>query len=220
MSVKRAYEVESALRQSWPCVIRDKIVAVLGILLTMPVMSFCWLAIRFIDGSQPVFRQVRVGQSGVPFTIYKFRTMSSSGSALSVTVANDPRVTRLGRLLRRTKLDELPQLFNVLLGHMSLVGPRPGLPSTVENWPDQLRRRVLAAKPGLTDPASLEYVEMDAAVGNRVNPEQYYLESIVPHKLEMSARYLECRDFRSDLSVLHRTLWTVLGGLSGSRRHS
>ncbi len=143
----------------------------------------------------------------------KLRTMVHAPRAadLSLTVGDDPRITRLGRWLRRTRLDELPQLVNVLRGEMALVGPRPEVPRYVERYPAVLRERVLAVRPGITDPSSLEHLDEAAELAAAADPEQHYVEIVLPRKLATAAAYAERATPRTDLAVLARTAARLLG---------
>ncbi len=190
----------------------DLLGASLALLLLSPLMLAIAAAIK-LDSRGPVFfRQQRVGRHGVPFRIHKFRTMVADapqrGPAL--TVGDDARITRTGRWLRRTRLDELPQLIDVLAGHMSLVGPRPELPKYVAQYPASLRERALSVRPGITDPSSLLYLDESAQLARAADPEREYIEVILPRKLQCAADYAEQSSLRSDLGVLVRTLRTLI----------
>jgi len=134
----------------------DLIFSAAGLLLLVPLLAVISLWVRFDSPGPSLYRQRRVGRNGAEFEIHKFRTMRHMSGGASVTVDGDPRITRSGRLLRRTKLDELPQLWDVLRGRMSLVGPRPEVPQYVAMWPEADRELVLSVRPGITDPAALE----------------------------------------------------------------
>jgi lipopolysaccharide/colanic/teichoic acid biosynthesis glycosyltransferase len=149
----------------------------------------------------------------VPFDIHKFRSMVVNAPALgpAFTVGADPRITRAGQWLRHTRVDELPQLFDVLAGHMSLVGPRPELPEYVALYPAALRERVLSVRPGITDPASLLFIDESAQLARAADPQREYVEVIMPRKLQCAADYAQSAGLWSDLGVLARTLrllWT------------
>lgn len=177
------------------------------LLLALPMLVIAaWIK---LDSSGPVFfRQERVGRHGVPFRIHKFRTMTADAPArgLPLTVGDDPRITRAGGWLRRTRVDELPQFIDVLLGRMSLVGPRPEVPRYVAFYPAELRERALAVRPGLTDPASLAYIDEAAMLAAAPDPEAEYIERILPAKLRAAADYADRATLASDLVVLWRTL--------------
>jgi lipopolysaccharide/colanic/teichoic acid biosynthesis glycosyltransferase len=183
--------------------------ATLLLLLALPMLAVAlWIK---LDSPGPVFfSQQRVGRHGVTFAIHKFRTMRADAGGLALTVGDDPRITRAGRWLRHTRLDELPQLLDVLAGDMSLVGPRPEVPRYVALYPPSLRERALAVRPGLTDPASLAYIDEAALLAAAADPEREYVERILPAKLAQAAAYAEQATLATDLHVLWRTaaaLW-------------
>ena len=186
----------------------DLLGASLALLLLSPLMLAVAAAIK-LDSRGPVFfRQQRVGRHGALFCIHKFRSMVADapqrGPAL--TVGADARITRVGRWLRHTRLDELPQLLDVLAGHMSLVGPRPELPQYVAHYPADLRERALSVRPGITDPSSLLYLDESATLARAADPEREYIETILPRKLQCAAASAAQATLRSDLGVLLRTL--------------
>ena len=188
----------------------DLLGAGVALLLLAPLMLAVALWIKF-DSKGPVFyRQQRVGQFGRLFDIHKFRSMEADAQGLAITVGDDPRITRAGRFLRRTRLDELPQFIDVLLGHMSLVGPRPEVPRYVALYPPALRERALAVRPGLTDPVSLAYIDEAALLAAAADPEKEYVEVILPAKLQRAVAYAEQASLGSDLVVLARTAWALL----------
>jgi lipopolysaccharide/colanic/teichoic acid biosynthesis glycosyltransferase len=186
----------------------DLLGAGLGLLLLAPLMLAIAAAIK-LDSRGPVFfRQQRVGRHGVPFCIHKFRSMVADAPqrGLALTVGDDARITRIGRWLRRTRLDELPQLIDVLAGPMSLVGPRPELPRYVAHYPAGLRERALSVRPGITDPSSLLYLDESELLARAADPEREYIEVILPRKLQCAADYAAQANLRSDFGVLWRTL--------------
>ena len=191
----------------------DVLCAGAGLLLLSPLLLVVALSIK-LDSPGPVFfRQQRVGRFGALFRIHKFRSMSDGAASAGpeLTVGADPRITRVGRFLRRTKLDELPQLIDVLLGTMSLVGPRPELPRFVAMYPAEVRDKVLSVRPGITDPASIEYVEESALLARAADPERVYIEQIMPAKLRHAERYVEHMSVRNDVRLILTTLrrlWT------------
>ena len=175
----------------------------LALLLLSPLLLAIALSIK-LDSPGPVFfRQQRVGRHGAPFRIHKFRTMVADapqrGPAL--TVGDDARITRAGRWLRRTRLDELPQLIDVLAGHMSLVGPRPEVPQYVAHYPAALRERALSVRPGITDPSSLLYLDESELLARAADPEREYVEVILPRKLQCAAAYAAQATLRARLSA-------------------
>ena len=191
----------------------DLTVAALGLALLAPLFALVALCIR-LDSTGPVFfRQERVGRGGSIFRIHKFRTMVADAPSrgLGITVGEDVRITRVGRWLRRSKLDELPQLIDVLAGHMSLVGPRPELPRYVALYPADLRSQLLQVRPGITDPASLQFADEAALLAASTDPERQYLEVLLPAKLRLSVDYARRATLISDLGVLARTAGLLLG---------
>jgi len=185
--------------------ILDFTLSLLGLLLVAPLLMLLALAILCAEGRPIFFRQFRIGQHGKPFRIWKFRTMRDLSSGTKVTAKADQRVTSIGKLLRRYKLDELPQLLNVLSGDMSFVGPRPEVPYFVR-LEDPAWRSVLSVKPGITDAASLLYRDEEAILGGRPDPESYYKEVILPAKLELNMRHLASRSVMRDLKLLAMTI--------------
>jgi lipopolysaccharide/colanic/teichoic acid biosynthesis glycosyltransferase len=186
----------------------DLLLAAVGLVLLSPVMLSIALWIK-LDSPGPVFfRQLRVGRHGAPFRIHKFRTMRNDPPGLGpqITVGADPRITRSGRFLRRAKLDELPQLLDVLGGTMSLVGPRPEVPRYVDLYPAALRDKVLSIRPGITDPASIEFRDESAVLARAADPERAYVEEVMPAKLRAAARYVEHRTLLGDLRLIAATL--------------
>jgi lipopolysaccharide/colanic/teichoic acid biosynthesis glycosyltransferase len=196
----------------------DVVGASLGLLLLAPLLLGVAVAIK-LDSPGPVFfRQQRVGRFGRPFRIHKFRTMvvqdqgRPEAQTRQLTIGADPRITRVGAWLRRTKVDELAQFIDVLQGTMSLVGPRPEVPRYVALYPAALRERVLSVKPGITDMASLTYRDESTLLARAADPEREYLEVVMPAKLALAARYAEGPTLRGDLVILWRTLRVLLTG--------
>lgn len=182
------------------------------LLLVLPGLLLA-LAIR-LDSPGPVFfRQERVGRHGRLFRIHKFRTMREAAEAAGqLTVGEDPRITRLGRWLRGHRLDELPQLMDVLRGDMSLVGPRPEVPRYVALYPAELKSLVLSVRPGITDPASLAYRHEAQVLAASADPERTYIEELLPAKLAASAEYARTASLWTDLKVLARSVGVLLRG--------
>lgn len=188
--------------------------AALALALLWPLLLALALWIRLDSPGPALFRQQRVGRHGVPFAIHKFRTMAHGAPGPALTVGDDPRITRAGALLRRSRLDELPQFIDVLRGTMSLVGPRPELPRYVALYPPALRERVLALRPGMTDPASLAFIDEAERLARAADPEREYVEHILPAKLQLAADYADGATLARDLAVL----WVTLRRLLGQRR--
>ncbi len=186
----------------------DLLGASLALLLLSPLLLLLALAIK-LDSPGPVFfRQERVGRHGRPFRIHKLRTMAVDAPqrGLPLTVGADPRITRVGARLRDLRLDELPQFIDVLAGDMSLVGPRPEVPRYVAHYPPALRERVLSVRPGITDPASLLFLNESALLAAAADPEREYIEAILPKKLQCAADYAERATLWTDLRLIGRTL--------------
>jgi lipopolysaccharide/colanic/teichoic acid biosynthesis glycosyltransferase len=157
------------------------------------------------------YKQTRVGKNRNTFLLFKFRTMKiDSDKQGLLTVGQDKRVTRVGKFLRKCKMDELPQFFNVLIGNMSLVGPRPEVPKYVKMYNDE-QLKVLSVKPGITDYASLMYFEESKQLAESQNPEEFYINTIMPHKLELSLHYLQKQSFLFDMGILLKTFLRILG---------
>lgn len=189
----------------------DVCAAGIGLLLLAPLLLALALWVRLDSPGPVLFRQQRVGRHGVRFDILKFRTMAARpDDGRQLTVGRDPRITRAGRFLRSSKLDELPQLINVLQGTMSLVGPRPEVPRYVDCYPPAARAAVLSVAPGITDLASILYKEESEILGRAADPERAYVETILPVKLEYYQRYVRERSFWLDLCIIFRTLAAML----------
>ena len=156
----------------------------LGLALLSPLLLLVALAVKAEDGGPVFFRQVRIGRGGRPFGIWKFRTMvvDAERQGRSITVGQDPRITRIGRRLRATKLDEIPQLLNVLVGEMSLVGPRPEVPRYVDLYTES-QRAILALRPGITDLASIKYRNESELLAEAENPDETYIQVLLPDKI-------------------------------------
>jgi len=186
----------------------DLVGAALALLLLAPLLLVIAIAVK-LDSRGPVFfRQERVGRHGRLFRIHKFRTMVADAPARGpqITVGADARITRTGSLLRHYRLDELPQFIDVLRGDMSLVGPRPEVPRYVALYPQEMKAKVLSVRPGITDPASLEFVDEGELLARAADPEREYVEVILPRKLHAAAAYAERATLRTDLMVIVRTL--------------
>jgi lipopolysaccharide/colanic/teichoic acid biosynthesis glycosyltransferase len=192
-----------------------------ALLVLAPLMLAVALWIK-VDSPGPVFfRQQRVGRWGRGFDIFKFRTMHLDAESMGpqVTAGADPRITRAGRWLRRTKVDEFPQFLNVLIGDMSLVGPRPEVPRYVALYPPATRELVLSVRPGITDLASLEFRDESDFLGRSADPEWTYVHEVMPVKLAFYERYVRERSFAGDLAIIRRSFGSLFGNhsLKGGR---
>ncbi len=191
----------------------DILTAALALLVLLPLLLVvaAWVSLSSPGGA--FFRQVRVGKEGRHFKLVKFRSMRPGSEAKGqiTTSERDPRVTTVGTFLRRTKLDELPQLWNVLIGDMSIVGPRPEVPKYVALYtPEQ--RRLLLVRPGITSLASIAYIDENAVLGRSTDPERTYVDEVLPTKLAMDLPYVEHGNFMMDLRILGKTLVRILCG--------
>src|SRR5439155_3166668 len=181
-------------------------VSFVGLILLSLFMLLAALAIKLDSPGPIMFRQKRIGKGFHPFLIYKFRTMQeASGRRRSLTVGDDPRITPTGRLLRRTKIDEIPQLINVLKGDMSFVGPRPEDPEFVELFRSEYEE-ILKVRPGITDLASLKYRDEAAVLEQSENPEEEYLRRVLPDKINLSKEYIRRSSFFFDLTLILKTV--------------
>lgn len=189
----------------------DLIVAFSGLILLTPVLIVIAVWVRYDSAGPALYRQQRVGRGGTLFWIYKFRTMRHQESAgAQLTVGGDCRITRAGHFLRRYKIDELPQLINVVLGNMSLVGPRPEVARYVALYPETVRSEVLSVAPGITDWASIAYRQENSILAQASDPEQAYLDEVMPAKLAFCQRYVRERSFWVDLRIIFGTFAALL----------
>lgn len=186
----------------------DRIMAFVGLVVLSPILFVVWILIRIKMPDGPAaFTQKRVGKGGILFTMYKFRSMSAHHSGSTVSVAGESRITPLGAKLRRYKLDELPELWNVFIGDMSFVGPRPDVPG----YADKLEgddRRVLQLRPGITGPASLKYRDEEVLLAAQANPQEFNDKVIYPDKVRINLYYLDHYSFVADIKMI---IATVLG---------
>lgn len=184
----------------------DRIMAFVGLIVLSPVLLVVWMLIRVKMPDGPaVFTQKRVGKDGKLFTMYKFRSMSAHHSGSTVSVAGESRITPLGAKLRRYKLDELPELWNVLIGDMSFVGPRPDVPG----YADKLEgddRSVLQLRPGITGPASLKYRDEEILLASQANPQEFNDKVIYPDKVRINLYYLDHYSFLADIKMIFATV--------------
>jgi len=189
----------------------DFLASFIGLVILLPILVLISISIILTSRGGIIFAHDRVGKEGRDFKVYKFRTMQvNAEQSGQLTLGNeDPRITGIGKFLRRYKLDELPQLFNVLFGDMSLVGPRPEVRKYVEQYTEE-QLKVLSVKPGITDYASIEYVDEGEILGRAEDPEKEYREVVLPHKLELGIKYVEDSSFLTDLSIIFRTLRRII----------
>ena len=186
----------------------DKIGSLFGLIVASPLLLLVALLIKIkMPGGPVIFQQQRVGKDGKLFTIYKFRTMTVNHNQSSISVAGEKRITPLGEKLRRYKIDELPELWNILIGDMSFVGPRPDVPGYADCLVGE-DRRMLALRPGITGPASLKYRDEEYLLEQQPNPQEYNDTVIFPDKVRINLYYLDHYSFLDDIQII---LATVLG---------
>jgi len=189
----------------------DVLFSLLGILLLSPVFLILYISIRLESKGGGVYRQQRVGRYGKDFYVYKFRSMrvGADRQGLITVGGRDPRITRIGYFIRKYKLDELPQLFNVLKGDMSLVGPRPEVRKYVDLYTDE-QRRVLSVRPGITDYASIEYVDENRILGQAEDADKAYQEQIMLDKIRYNMRYIDNRSIKEYFKIIFLTFRSIL----------
>lgn len=187
----------------------DMVCAALGLLVLSPVLLVCALLVGLTSPGSVLFRQERVGKDGVPFTIYKFRSMRKDNAGLKISTSGDSRITPVGRVLRKAKLDELPQLWNVLKGDMSFVGPRPEVREYTDLYtPEQ--RQVLLVRPGITGLASIRYRNENDLLSASADPNCTYIEEVMPAKLALDLEYIPRACVSYDIKLILETLVTVV----------
>ena len=189
----------------------DIVFSLSGILILLPIFIVIYLLVIFESKGGGFYIQNRVGRRGIDFKLYKFRSMRSGSDkkGLITVGGRDPRMTRIGVLIRKFKLDELPQLFNVLNGTMSLVGPRPEVRKYVELYTSE-QLKVLNVRPGITDYASIEYVDENVMLGLAIDPEKVYIEEIIPHKIRLNMTYIENQSIKEYFRIIFLTIWHVI----------
>lgn len=189
----------------------DMFVSLIAIIVLSPFFILIALLIKIGSTGPVLFKQTRIGRNELPFEIYKFRTMVVDAEKLGtqITIGKDPRITKIGHFLRKTKLDELPQLFNVLKGEMSFVGPRPEVPKYTKLYSEQ-QRLVFTVRPGITDYASIKYRDENELLGNVKNPEKVYIEEIMPDKLHLNIEYIQRRSLLEDIKIIFLTVMKII----------
>jgi lipopolysaccharide/colanic/teichoic acid biosynthesis glycosyltransferase len=185
--------------------------SMIGLIILSPLLLIIAYLIKKEDGGPIFYRGVRIGQFGKPFRIFKFRTMVVNADKIGgpSTADDDPRITKIGKILRKYKIDELPQLINVLKGEMSIVGPRPEVPFYVDMFTEE-EKRILDVKPGITDWASLWDCDQGAILAGSSDPEKTYMEKIRPIKIKLQLRYVDNHSFFTDLKIIFLTILTVI----------
>ena len=189
----------------------DIVISLTALIVLLPVFIVLAVLIKLDSVGHVFYNQRRVGKNGKEFYMHKFRTMHVNSDKLGLLTVgdHDSRITHLGYFLRKSKLDELPQLWNVLVGEMSIVGPRPEVSKYVDMYNDR-QRNVLNVRPGLTDPAALEYINESKILESFDHPEEAYIKYVMPRKLELNLDYIERRNFFTDLFIMVRTLMRIV----------
>ncbi len=190
----------------------DIIASFIGIILLSPVLLLISLAVVLTSGFPIFYLQTRVGKNNVDFKLFKFRSMANNSDkkGLLTVGGRDPRITPVGYFLRKFKLDELPQLFNVLSGSMSLVGPRPEVRKYVDMYNEE-QKKVLSVQPGITDYASLDYINENELLAKSSNPEETYIKEVMPAKLKLNLKYINEAGLGTDLKLIFRTIGKIIG---------
>jgi lipopolysaccharide/colanic/teichoic acid biosynthesis glycosyltransferase len=190
----------------------DLCLAIPGAVIVSPVLLGIAAWVKWDSPGPVLFRQVRVGRGGRPFKVLKFRTMlaGAEGKGPPITIGSDPRITRCGAFIRKHKLDELPQLFNVIKGEMSLVGPRPEVPEYVALYPPEVRDVVLSVPPGVTDLASIEFKDESILLAASEDPRRTYIAEILPRKLDLYVSYVGKRSLSLDVQVIAKTIRAII----------
>lgn len=189
----------------------DFFFSLLGIIVLLPVFLFIYVAICLESRGGGFYKQLRVGRYGKDFYVYKFRSMRAGADkkGLITVGGHDPRVTRMGYFIRKYKLDELPQLFNVLKGDMSLVGPRPEVRKYVDLYTEE-QRKVLSVRPGITDYASIEYMDENTILGQADDPDKAYVELIMPDKIRYNMKYINNQGISEYFKIIFLTFWNII----------
>ena len=187
----------------------DVCCSALGLVAASPILLAASLAVGTASPGGVLFRQERIGRGGKPFTIYKFRSMRKDNAGLKITTGHDARVTPVGKFLRKSKIDELPQLWNVLKGDMSFVGPRPEVKEYTDLYNEE-QRQIFLVRPGITDLASIEFRNENDLLTDSEDPNRTYIEEIMPRKIDLGLTYIENLSLGYDIKLILRTLVTVI----------
>lgn len=189
----------------------DIVFSFVGILICLPLFIVIYILIVIESKGGGFYIQKRVGRNNIDFSLYKFRSMriGSDKKGLITIGGRDPRMTRMGYFIRRFKLDELPQLLNVFVGDMSFVGPRPEVRKYVEMY-NEAQLQVLSVRPGITDYASIEYVDENEILGSASDPEKVYIEEIMPHKIRLNMKFIEHKSVKEYFCIIFLTFWHIV----------
>lgn len=189
----------------------DLVLAISGIMFLLPLFIIISILIKLDSEGDIIFKQIRVTKNGKEFKIFKFRTMKiNTEKQGQITVGADSRITIIGKFLRKTKLDELPQLFNIVLGDMSFVGPRPEVPKYVNMYTEK-QREILKVRAGITDYASIYFSNESEILGKQKEPERFYIEKIMPYKIELNKKYIQEAGLITDIKIIFLTVFKIAG---------
>lgn len=189
--------------------ISDVLASVCVLILLLPLFLIIAIWILMDSPGGVFYKQIRVGLNGREFKLFKFRSMRAGADKKGqITIGNDSRVTKSGQFIRKFKIDEFPQLINIIVGDMSVVGPRPEVPKYVQLYDDD-QNRVLSVRPGLTDFATIEYIDEQEQLGQSSEPEKLYINTIMPEKLELNLKYIDSRSFQTDLKIIFKTISSI-----------
>lgn len=189
----------------------DLFFSIVGIIFFLPFFLIISILIKLDSEGEILFRQTRVTKNGKEFKIFKFRTMRKNTEGnKQITVGADNRITKIGKILRKTKLDEMPQLFNIIKGEMSFVGPRPEVPKYVAYYTDE-QKEILKVRAGITDYASIYFSNESEILGKQEDPEKYYIEKIMPLKLKLNKKYIENIGVITDIKIIILTILKIMG---------
>lgn len=187
----------------------EVVLAIFGLCITAPILALAAILIKFDSPGPVLFRQKRMGRNGKTFTLLKFRSMYVSDKGALVTASGDSRISKIGRVLRRTKIDELPELWNIVRGEMSIVGPRPEVPELVD-LTDPLWNETLEANPGLTDPVTLQLRNEEGLLAQATDREDFYKKTLQPYKLRGYVDFVRTRTWKKDVSIIFRTIKAIV----------
>lgn len=189
----------------------DIIFSVLWLIILTPAFILIGILIKTTSSGPIFFRQIRIGRYGHEFSIHKFRTMviNAESTGPQITIGHDSRITKIGKILRKTKLDELPQLIDVVKGNMSIVGPRPEVPQYVATYQQEIRDIILSVRPGITDWASIKMIDENQVLAKSHDPQQFYANKILPQKLAYAVKYVRTRSFLTDLIIIFATIGKI-----------
>lgn len=189
----------------------DLVLSIWGILVLLPVFIIIAILIKLDSDGDIIFKQIRVTKDGKKFKIFKFRTMKSDTEKQGqITIGADNRITVIGKFLRKTKLDEMPQLLNIVMGDMSFVGPRPEVPKYVDLYTDE-QKEILKVRAGITDYASIYFSDESEILGKQKNPEKYYIEKIMPYKISLNKKYIAESGILTDIKIIFLTIFKIMG---------